>query len=169
MDGKRLAGAAAALKRRICHAAGLYQRPAHGSHPGGSPDRRRDEVYPLLQVRQRAGPGGDRAGDRQRALHPARREDHRQTAHPQAPPQLSAAGRHGAGSEPCGRGPAHRVLVCRGGIPHRGGRPFLAAGGGRPGRLPQRRRDGPARPEHGGLLGADPKIKIRSWAALPQR
>ena len=28
--------------------------------------------------------------------------DHRQTAHPQAPPQLSAAGRHGAGSEPCG-------------------------------------------------------------------
>ena len=169
MDGKRLAGAAAALKRRIFHAAGLYQRPAHGPHPGGSPDRRRDEVYPLLQVRQRAGPGGDRAGDRQRALHPARREDHRQTAHPQAPPQLSAAGRQGAGSEPCGRGPAYRVLVCRGGIPHRGGRPCLAAGGGGPGRLPQRRRDGPARPEHGGLLGADPNIKIRSWAALPQR
>ena len=47
--------------------------------------------------------------------------------------------------------------------------PTVEAAGGGPGRLPQRRRDGPARPEHGGLLGADPNIKIRSWAALPQR
>ena len=46
-------------------------------------------------------------------------EDHRKASDPQDPPQLPPAGRAGAGSEPCGRGPAYRVLVRRGGVPHR--------------------------------------------------
>ena len=47
------------------------------------------------------------------------------------------AGRFCAGSEPCGRRPAHRVLVCRGGVPHGGSSPCMAAGKLRPWRLPQ--------------------------------
>ena len=37
MDGDRLA-TGASPRGRVHHAAGLYQRPAHGPHPGGSTD-----------------------------------------------------------------------------------------------------------------------------------
>ncbi len=43
-----------------------------------------------------------------------------------------------AGGEPCGRGLAHSVLVCRGGVPHGGSSPQLAAGSLRPCGIPQR-------------------------------
>ena len=48
------------------------------------------------------------------------------------------AGRAGAGSEPCGRGPAYRVLVRRGGVPHRRTGPCVEPGLLPAGGLPQR-------------------------------
>ena len=85
----------------------------------------------------------------------------------EAPPQLPAAGRCGAGSKSCGRGPADGVLVRRGGVPHGRGSPQLAACRRGPRGLPQRRSHRPARPEHGGLLGADPGLNRRKlWKNL---
>ena len=52
----------------------------------------------------------------------------------------------------------YRLLVCGGGVPHRGRRQRLAACRLGPCRLPERRGDRPARPEHGGLLAADPRL-----------
>ena len=136
MDGDRLA-TGAFPRGRIHHAAGLYQRAAHGAHPGGSTDRRQHRLYPLLQVRRGLGAGGDRAQHRQRSVCAAGREDHWQAPDQKGAPELPPAGRRGAGGEPCGRGLAHSVLVRRGGVPHGGSRAQLAAGSLRPCGVPQ--------------------------------
>ena len=66
-----------------------------------------------------------------------------------------------------GRGPADGVLVRRGGVPHGRGSPQLAARCRGPRGLPERRSHRPARPEHGGLLGADPGLNRRKlWKNL---
>ena len=46
MDGDRLAGGAAP-QGGICHAAGLYQRAAHGAHPGRKPSPAAETDYIL--------------------------------------------------------------------------------------------------------------------------
>ena len=71
-------------------------------------------------------------------------------------------------SESCGRGPADGVLVRRGGVPHGRGSPQLAACRRGPRGLPERRSHRPARPEHGGLLGADPGLNRRKLWKNPE-
>ena len=59
------------------------------------------------------------------------------------------------------------VLVRRGGVPHGRGSPQLAACRRGPRGLPERRSHRPARPENGGLLGADPGLNRRKlWKNL---
>ena len=82
--------------------------------------------------------GGDRAPHRQRPVCTAGREDHRQAPDQKGAPELPPAGRRGAGGEPCGRGPAHSVLVRRGRVPHGGSCAQLAACGLWPCGIPQR-------------------------------